>query len=1122
MKKEHLVIGICAHVDAGKTTLSEGLLYLGGSIRKIGRVDDRDAFLDTDEMERARGITIFSKQAQFTSQSAEGNERTYMLLDTPGHADFSPEMERTLQVLDLAVLVISAADGVNAQVRTLWKLLEHYNVPVMIFVNKMDQMESIGLYSEKREEILNEIREKLSGNALEFAAPGDAEGYLADSTVTGKDASAYAASLSGKGAVADRESMTGKGTSTDGAAISGKGTSADVATSAAAAFAERILSDDALTEALALCDETLLNKFLEGEPLTNIDVRHLIAGRNVFPVFFGAALRMAQKDKQNESGVPELLLGLDAFAPVRAYPEEFGARVFKITRDGRERLTWMKITGGELSVRQVLSYAGRSYGAASDDETDDGMTQDKITQIRFYSGEKFTPLQTAEAGVVCAVCGLTKTYAGQGLGMEDKGGESLLVPVLTWQILLPQGEDPFKAYRNLCILEEEEPELLVSYNERKKEITAQLMGEIQREILKNQCMQRFGMEIMFGRPSVIYKETIAAPMEGVGHFEPLRHYAEVHLLLEPGEPGSGLIFDTKCSVDTLAKNWQRLILTHLRERRHRGVLTGSEITDMKITLIGGRAHEKHTEGGDFRQATYRAVRQGLMMAPCVLLEPVYNFRMYLPSGKVGRAQTDLAKMGVTSVKLDFDGDTAIMTGSAPVAVFGDYAETLASYTKGEGRVAYEMGGYQPCRNTDEVLAEIQYDPDADKRNPSASVFCSHGAGMIVPWYEVRNYMHVDSGWREGTPFAAQTGQSGASRAGAAFVEADYAAAAERSGRIPGGDTPGQGAAGSSAEAGGTRGSGQQAFENDAETGNAHRVGTHKGAGSPSAADKTSAGETSRAAGEFSSSDEDASSSDGYTDYGPAGYAGAESRRAAFKVAEGRTDTRSFKQQERDILAAEDELRAIFERTYGPVKSRVGQSESYKPSRTVAAEIPEKYRKPKPKPQKEYLLVDGYNIIFSWENLRALAQRDIKAARDALLDDLSNYAGYTKANVICVFDAYKVAGGTEQVYRYHNIDVIFTKEAETADLYIEKAAHELTKQYAVKVATSDAVEQVIIYGAGAVRLSAMNFYEEVRSAEREMKATYVADDTDVRQRVGSSLKDELEKALAGSELPEETD
>ena len=1059
MKKEHLVIGICAHVDAGKTTLSEGLLYLGGSIRKIGRVDDRDAFLDTDEMERARGITIFSKQAQFTSQSAEGNERTYMLLDTPGHADFSPEMERTLQVLDLAVLVISAADGVNAQVRTLWKLLEHYNVPVMIFVNKMDQMESIGLYSEKREEILNEIREKLSGNALEFAAPGDA----------------------------------------------------DVATSAAAAFAERILTDDALTEALALCDETLLNKFLEGEPLTNIDVRHLIAGRNVFPVFFGAALRMAQKDKQNESGVPELLLGLDAFAPVRAYPEEFGARVFKITRDGRERLTWMKITGGELSVRQVLSYAGRSYGAASDDETDDGMTQDKITQIRFYSGEKFTPLQTAEAGVVCAVCGLTKTYAGQGLGMEDKGGESLLVPVLTWQILLPQGEDPFKAYRNLCILEEEEPELLVSYNERKKEITAQLMGEIQREILKNQCMQRFGMEIMFGRPSVIYKETIAAPMEGVGHFEPLRHYAEVHLLLEPGEPGSGLIFDTKCSVDTLAKNWQRLILTHLRERRHRGVLTGSEITDMKITLIGGRAHEKHTEGGDFRQATYRAVRQGLMMAPCVLLEPVYNFRMYLPSGKVGRAQTDLAKMGVTSVKLDFDGDTAIMTGSAPVAVFGDYAETLASYTKGEGRIAYEMGGYQPCRNTDEVLAEMQYDPDADKRNPSASVFCSHGAGMIVPWYEVRNYMHVDSGWREGTPFAAQTGQSGASRAGAAFVEADYAAAAERSGHILSGDTPGQGAgasgaetggvqrpgqgaAGSSAEAGGTRGSGQQATENGAEIGGVGRDGAQNGAGT----------------------------SDGYTDYGPAGYAGAESRRAAFKVAEGRTDTRSFKQQERDILAAEDELRAIFERTYGPVKSRVGQSESYKPSRTVAAEIPEKYRKPKPKPQKEYLLVDGYNIIFSWENLRALAQRDIKAARDALLDDLSNYAGYTKANVICVFDAYKVAGGTEQVYRYHNIDVIFTKEAETADLYIEKAAHELTKQYSVKVATSDAVEQVIIYGAGAVRLSAMNFYEEVRSAEREMKATYVADDTDVRQRVGSSLKDELEKALAGTELPEETD
>ena len=1017
MKKEHLVIGICAHVDAGKTTLSEGLLYLGGSIRKMGRVDDRDAFLDTDEMERARGITIFSKQAQFRSVSAEGNERTYMLLDTPGHADFSPEMERTLQVLDLAVLVISAADGVNAQVRTLWKLLEHYNVPTVIFVNKMDQMESIGLYSEKREELLNEIQEKLSGNALEFSAPGDAKDYYTED---------------------DLDSF-------------GTG---------AAAYAEHILANETLAESLALCDESLLNKFMGGEPITNIDVRHLIARRDVFPVFFGAALRMVQKDRRNESGVQELLVGMNAFAPVRAYPEEFGARVFKITRDGRERLTWMKITGGELSVRQVLSYAGRTMGAESEEAEGSGLTEDKITQIRFYSGEKFTPLQTAEAGVVCAVCGLTKTYAGQGLGMEDKGSESLLVPVLTWQILLPQGEDPYKAYRNLCILEEEEPELLVSYNERKREITAQLMGEIQREILKNLCMQRFGMEIMFGRPSVIYKETIASPMEGVGHFEPLRHYAEVHLLLEPGEPGSGLVFDTKCSVDTLAKNWQRLILTHLRERRHRGVLTGSEITDMKITLIGGRAHEKHTEGGDFRQATYRAVRQGLMMAPCVLLEPVYNFRMFLPQGKVGRAQTDLAKMGVTSVNLDFDGNTAIMTGSAPVAVFGDYAETLASYTKGEGRIQFEMGGYQPCRNTDEVLAEIQYDPDADKRNPSASVFCSHGAGMIVPWYEVRNYMHVDSGWREGSPYAAQIGQSGASRAGA-FAEVEY-----------------------------TQGG---------ETGDISRHETGAGNSTPG---------------------EDRSSSDGDTEYGPAGYAGADSRRAAFKVAEGRTDTRSFKQQERDIIAAEDELREIFERTYGPVKSRAFQSEPARPSRTVSAEIPERYRKPKPKPQKEYLLVDGYNIIFAWEHLRALAQRDIKAARDALLDELSNYAGYVKAHVICVFDAYKVSGGTEQVYRYHNIDVIFTREAETADLYIEKAAHELTKQYAVKVATSDAVEQVIIYGAGAIRLSAMNFYEEVRAAEQEMKEAYVADDTDVRQRVGSSLKDELEKALAGTELPGE--
>lgn len=1064
IKADNLVIGICAHVDAGKTTLSEGLLYLGGSIRKMGRVDTRDAFLDTDEMERARGITIFSKQAQLVSA------REYTLLDTPGHADFSPEMERTLQVLDLAVLVISAADGVNAQVKTLWSLLRHYDVPTVIFVNKMDQIESLGEGEERKDAVLLEIQEQLNANALQlspypyvdFADKDHTVGLKSANTNVKGSASTTSAGAKSSASTTSAGTKSSASTTSAGAKGSASTTSAgskSLANSSSPDAAKQALDsglirqamldyleDADLQENLALCDEDLLGRVMEGEKVTPADIEMLVAERKLFPVFFGSALKM--------QGVSELLAGLDLYAPTPVYPEEFSARIFKITRDGRERLTWMKITGGSIVVRKELTYHGRRAGGdtqAEEGDESEGAFAEKITQIRLYSGDRFTPLPEAGPGCVCAVCGLTATFAGQGLGADATENAGLVVPVLTWQILLPQGTDPFKAYKDLCILEEEEPMLQVAYNERKREITACVMGEIQREVLKKIVKERFDLEIAFGRPSIIYKETIAEPVEGVGHFEPLRHYAEVHLLLEPGEPGSGLTIESKCSVDSLARNWQRLVMTHLRERRHKGVLTGSEITDMKITLIGGRAHEKHTEGGDFRQATYRAVRQGLMMARNVLLEPYYNFRLELPQGSLGRALTDLQKMGASFGQPDIENGDAILTGNAPVSALGDYAEQLSAYTKGRGRLLFEMGGYRPCHNMEEVVAEFGYDPDADKRNPTSSVFCSHGAGMIVPWYQVRDYMHVDTGWREGvTSEDGMFRQSGASRSGAVNAESErrYTEAGTSTNGIV---------------EGGGLGEASAHLQNDATA---------------------------------------------Y--YANAGYGAAGMR--AGSAAKPAEDTRSFKEREKDIFAAEDELRSIFERTYGPIKSTVGQNANTGSRRVTGTEAPKKYRKPKPKPEKEYLLVDGYNIIFAWDELRNLAQGDVKAARDSLMDRLSNYAGFTKKNVICVFDAYKVPGGTEQIYRYHNIDVIFTREAETADQYIEKAAHELTKQYQVTVATSDAIEQIIIYGAGAVRLSARNFESEVANAEREMQAQYIAQDTDRRQTVGSSVGEEIRKAM----------
>ncbi|MCR5294090.1 MAG: TetM/TetW/TetO/TetS family tetracycline resistance ribosomal protection protein [Lachnospiraceae bacterium] len=916
---ERLVLGILAHVDAGKTTLSEALLYHSGAIRRLGRVDKKDAYLDTDEVERARGITIYSKQAEFTRSLPCERERTYTLLDTPGHADFSPEMERTLVVLDLAILVVSAADGVNGQVRNLWSLLKHYKVPTLIFVNKMDQIRFEDEKETRKAALLAAMKDELSLNCIAFDAksPEDLKKRLKETDVQ---------------------------------------------------------------ENLALCREELLNRVMEGGQVTEEDFPDLIEKRELFPVFFGAALL--------PEGVDVLLAAMDAWVREPLRREEFGAKVFKVTRDpAGERLTWVKLTGGSLSVRTELSYVPF---LKSGEENENPLLKEKVNQIRIYSGEKYSTESQIGPGAVAALLGLSATYAGQGLGLEEDSGEGLMVPILTWKLILPNGADPYKAYRELSILAEEEPELSVSYNEQKKEITAAFMGEVQREILKGTVRKRFGMDIGFERPSVIYRETIAAPSEGVGHFEPLRHYAEVHLLLEPLDPGSGLVFESRCPVDALARNWQRLVLTHLKERKHKGVLTGAELTDMKITLIAGRAHEKHTEGGDFRQATYRAVRQGLMMAENVLLEPCYRFRVELPQENLGRLLNDLTLMGASFGAPEGDGSKALVTGTAPVKDFGDYAEKLASYTKGRGSLSFSMSGYKPCRNAQEVIEEIGYDPEADKRNPASSVFCSHGVGTIVPWQAVRDYMHIDSGWRPGADYKPAAGQE-VSRAGA--------------------------------------------LEENAPIG-----------------------------------------------YGTAGQ----------KIPERpgkETDTRSFKEKERDSFAAEDELRAIFERTYGPIRSNPG-SRPENEKRTVKAEVPERYKKPRPKAEKEYLLVDGYNIIFAWEELRKLAGEDLKAARDRLLDILSDYAGYEKKNLICVFDAYKVAGGTEQVYRYHNIDVIFTKEAETADQYIEKAAHELSRRYSVAVATSDAIEQVIVFGAGALRLSARNFEDMVRASRREMKERYL--------------------------------
>ena len=854
---ENIVMGILAHVDAGKTTLSEGMLYLSGTVRKLGRVDHKDAFLDTYSLERDRGITIFSKQAVFSL----GNRRIN-LLDTPGHVDFSAEMERTLQVLDYAVLVISGADGVQGHTETLWKLLKLYEIPTFIFINKMDQPGT------DRESLLTELKERLDEGCIVF----------------------------------------GKGKNVES------------------------------LEEIAMTDEAVLDYFMEHETVRNEDICRLIRERKIFPCYFGSALKL--------DGVQELLAGFEEYMKPFDGKKEFGARVFKISRDDKgERLTFLKVTGGKLVVKMPINKA------------------EKINQIRIYSGAKYEAVNEVEAGGVCAVTGLSSSYIGQGLGVEKGTAAPFLEPVLTYQMILPEGADTTKVLRELKQLEEEEPLLNIVWNPALEEIHVQLMGEVQTEILKTMIAERFHLDVEFGTGKIVYKETIKSPVVGVGHYEPLRHYAEVHLKMEPLEAGSGLVFDTDCSEDVLDRNWQRLILTHLQEREHPGVLTGAPITDMKITIVAGRAHLKHTEGGDFRQATYRAVRQGLKSAESVLLEPWYSFVLEVPSEQVGRAMSDIGQMNGS-----FEGPEAEdkqgmvrLTGTAPASEMRDYQREVWAYTKGRGRITLTLKGYEPCHNAEEVIEEIGYDSERDVDNPTGSVFCAHGAGFLVKWDEVPEYMHIKEDFLAEKP----------------GIEQDEVMAVQ--------------------------------------------MGNH------------------------------CNYSGGY----------------------------SFSYDD------DPELLTIMEREFGSKQKERDRYSSYR-KQTVSTPVLHTTVIKENEPKKEYLLVDGYNIIFAWEELNELAKASIDAARNKLMDILSNYQGFIGCTLILVFDAYKVKGNQGEVQKYHNIYVVYTKEAETADQYIEKTTHEIGRKYKVTVATSDALEQVIVMGQGAYRISARDFYEEVERTEKQIR------------------------------------
>ena len=904
----YINIGIVAHVDAGKTTLSESMLYHAGAIRKIGRVDHKDAFLDTDQMERERGITIFSKQAVF-----QWKDRTITLLDTPGHVDFSAEMERVLQVLDCAVLAVSGADGVQGHTQTLWKLLKRYHIPTFLFVNKMDQEGTDG------EKLLKELRKRFGENVVPFVD------IMTESDCPG-----------GKVYLHTKESAV-----------------------------EEVL------EELAVCEDDMMEEYLEEGRISLDKVQKAVADRQVFPCYFGSAL--------HSQGVEELLDGLDLYIKDKTYPAEFGAKVYKIARDNQgNRLTYLKVTGGRLKVKDVV----------------EGLNE-KINQIRIYSGEKFEAVQEVEAGRVCAVTGLENTRPGQGIGAEEESDLPVLEPVLTYQILLPDDCDVHKMLLNLKILEEEEPELHIVWEEQTSEIHVQLMGDVQIEILQRMIKERFGVLVEFGEGSIVYKETITAPVEGVGHFEPLRHYAEVHLRLEPGERGSGMQFAAECSEDILDRNWQRLVLTHLEEKEHKGVLTGSPITDMKITLTSGRAHQKHTEGGDFRQATYRAVRQGLKKADSILLEPYYEFRMELPSENVGRAMTDIQNMSGKFGTPMIEEETTVLTGSAPVSLMRGYQKEFTAYTGGRGRMAVSLKGYDICHNQEEVLAASTYDSEADLANPTGSVFCAHGAGFVVDWDEVEEYMHM---------------------------------------------------------------------EHTLESGNDDEMDV--------------------------------------------------------------MEVTLPKRRHSSIELTREELDAIYVRTPDPKKNRS--------TGPVTVRVKEKTREPgsayqDPKWEarrrakagtEEYLLVDGYNIIFSWEELKELSERDIGAARGKLADILSNYQGFRKCTLILVYDAYKVEGNPGEVLKYHNIYIVYTKEAETADQYIEKTVRRIAKNADVTVATSDGLEQVIIMGQGAHRMSAPGLKEEVELALKELRGEHLGRQVNLKNYLLDYLDEETAKQMEEIRLGKE--
>lgn len=904
----YINIGIVAHVDAGKTTLSESMLYHAGAIRKLGRVDHKDAFLDTDQMERERGITIFSKQAVF-----RWKDRTITLLDTPGHVDFSAEMERVLQVLDCAVLVVSGADGVQGHTQTLWKLLKRYQIPTFLFVNKMDQEGTNG------EKLLKELRKRFGENVVPFV-----------------DIMTEADCPGGKVYLHTKESAV-----------------------------EEVL------EELAVCEDDMMEEYLEEGRISLDKVQKAVADRQVFPCYFGSAL--------HSQGVEELLDGLDLYIKDKTYPAEFGAKVYKIARDNQgNRLTYLKVTGGRLKVKDVV----------------EGLNE-KINQIRIYSGEKFEAVQEVEAGRVCAVTGLEDTRPGQGIGAEEESDLPVLEPVLTYQILLPDDCDVHKMLLKLKILEEEEPELHIVWEEQTSEIHVQLMGDVQIEILQRMIKKRFGVLVEFGEGSIVYKETITAPVEGVGHFEPLRHYAEVHLRLEPGEHGSGMQFAAECSEDILDRNWQRLVLTHLEEKEHKGVLTGSPITDMKITLTSGRAHQKHTEGGDFRQATYRAVRQGLKKADSILLEPYYEFRMELPSENVGRAMTDIQNMSGKFGTPMIEEETTVLTGSAPVSLMRGYQKEFTAYTGGRGRMAVSLKGYDICHNQEEVLAESTYDSEADLANPTGSVFCAHGAGFVVDWDEVEEYMHM---------------------------------------------------------------------EHTLESGNDDEMDV--------------------------------------------------------------MEVTLPKRRHSSIELTQEELDAIYVRTPDPKKNRSTGPVTVR-AKEKTREPGSAYQDPKWEARRrakagteEYLLVDGYNIIFSWEELKELSERDIGAARGKLADILSNYQGFRKCTLILVYDAYKVEGNPGEVMKYHNIYIVYTKEAETADQYIEKAVRRIAKNADVTVATSDGLEQVIIMGQGAHRMSAPGLKEEVELALKELRGDHLGRQVNLKNYLLDYLDEETAKQMEEIRLGKE--